>query len=1514
MCGFTIDFSQDVLLVLTCDGRVHRSSIDAFYSQEGLNLPPYICRAEETEENDWFSLEYVDEISCPVGISRTGTICTLEGGESEQQGVIEGGISAVEWSPDYGSILIATNNDSLLSMTSSWDVLTEVPLEPRVEKSRVSISWRGDGEYVAVYSEDKIDGIGRVRIFNRDLELHAISRQVGEGAAAEIKGLTPAVAFASNGGLIAVGQQKGGRNKLYVCLLEKNGLKHGEIEIQPPPGEGWEIECLHWDLPSNLLAVTLTSNSSTSLSSKFQKGVVQLYYRNNYHWYCKQCWSGNSLKCMGFDKEAMDKMYLSLNHENKLVLRAIELAWDIAQSSSEDCTTAVIDGSKVLLTPLARATVPPPMSKYQVCMPSFVRYVSFWNRPKSGSGFGGMVCLCESNKICICLSEDDYGKPCDQINLVSIDLSLYVRTFEGDSSGDTGKVDMFTCFRSAIVVESMDCDNVELIVTATPLNHLEGKDTLHIFSISRESWKVVSHSYRILHGVANRIVPWPFVEERAVAVGVISRHEIDDFNYEVYKVCLEDSVGGGEIASGVDIEVDSDSKIGIFPEVCVSIIVAGSTAKDNCKGVICFGLSMKNKLYVGELLMKSGVNSFALNAEMGMLMYITVGTRPHLHFCSLEAISQLDPLMFENNYLLPIECALPRPLERGAKLVATILNNPKVVIQLPRGNIEAFEPRPLILVHACRLLDQNNFYNCLILLRRQKVDLNFIVDYNPQNFFENIELLVTSVMRIDNSSDLLGLLISSLEDYDSTVTKYIIPGIAARSYPTSFSEEGKVNSVCIELRKVLSAALPDHMAALNPILCTFARQRPPMLIDALKTIRIATNDILHGSKCTSALKYLAFLANSDQIFNAALEDCDFLMATSIARISQMDPKIYSPLIESFEAIGSYGNVCNIEGVVEGGTNEAISRIFNSFMRYKIHVYLKKIEKAVVWCLKALKLSYEFVAAACSESERQNRVNFLAVDEFRNLQNDLFQLIRDSDLFTSILPLLRGTLIDLKIISSIGSSSGRKNTYGDFLLGLLSKLQLTYGHKCCSILKYDEAIASFLSTIPPSAKEAVNAARMNSDWKTAIAIVGRHAAHDTELNPKTLVQEIISDYRETLEQVEYDDGDEGYGNFPLPTLYVDPLQSWQLSDEINFPVEASKLCLDYLDDTDGAVSILLMAHKWIEAINLALSRDRFDLLSDDVYTATVDAAKQLVRQIVKRGKSHLELVNELNENIWKNREQRLQHVSTTEATLAAILNGEAGKTENVDDQGSEFTADTRYSQSSFVSNLSSQLSNSMMSAQSNISGLSTVSILSHNSSSTRNTEDGEFSIKGLDHGLLSRGTGDGTRKNVTLGGKKEKKEKKQRHRHSNRQQRGEGRSEGKDVWGLRNELNICDKLLGLANISGVCKSVARLCRALFILSDESGPNPNDCKLTAFQLQKAMDEYVSILENKICSSAPSYPFEWLQKRNMTNIRHFQAPEDVKDVNLLLFNQLIKSGIEAWKNDARRVTLSTISEAVV
>ena len=67
-------------------------------------------------------------------------------------------------------------------------------------------------------------------------------------------------------------------------------------------------------------------------------------------------------------------------------------------------------------------------------------------------------------------------------------------------------------------------------------------------------------------------------------------------------------------------------------------------------------------------------------------------------------------------------------------------------------------------------------------------------------------------------------------------------------------------------------------------------------------IRQACRNNLQSTKCTSSLKYLAFLAQNEHIFNAALSHCDFEMARCIGKFSQMDPKVYMPLIESFESI------------------------------------------------------------------------------------------------------------------------------------------------------------------------------------------------------------------------------------------------------------------------------------------------------------------------------------------------------------------------------------------------------------------------------------------------------------------------------------------------------------------------------------------------------------------------------------------------------------------------------------
>ena len=207
----TVDYGREQILLLTSNGIVHRTSTDSLAEAEGLCVLDCSAAAATAEEGierqaeDWFNIEYVDEISSLVCISRAGAICTLgtnlshilfaispailylnvscfigEDQGCEQEGVIEGGIAAAQWAPDGASVLIATNNDSLITMTrfqklcvcprligfhlisytlyykrSTWDVLNEVPIEPKVKGSAVRISWRGDGEYVAVFSHDR---------------------------------------------------------------------------------------------------------------------------------------------------------------------------------------------------------------------------------------------------------------------------------------------------------------------------------------------------------------------------------------------------------------------------------------------------------------------------------------------------------------------------------------------------------------------------------------------------------------------------------------------------------------------------------------------------------------------------------------------------------------------------------------------------------------------------------------------------------------------------------------------------------------------------------------------------------------------------------------------------------------------------------------------------------------------------------------------------------------------------------------------------------------------------------------------------------------------------------------------------------------------------------------------------------------------------------------------------------------------------------------------------------------
>ena len=172
-----------------------------------------------------------------------------------------------------------------------------------------------------------------------------------------------------------------------------------------------------------------------------------------------------------------------------------------------------------------------------------------------------------------------------------------------------------------------------------------------------------------------------------------------------------------------------------------------------------------------------------------------------------------------------------------------------MILQMPRGNLEAFEPRPLIFLKAKELIEKKQILSCLLLLRRQKIDLNYLIDYNPNIFLEEVNNLVRESLEVN--PELLSLLISSLQPGDTTIFKYPmnkptnVPNESWREMqlPSSdfFDGMNKVNIVCTSVRDALLTFLngvqgPLSANALNPALCTYAKQSPPLLVEALTLI------------------------------------------------------------------------------------------------------------------------------------------------------------------------------------------------------------------------------------------------------------------------------------------------------------------------------------------------------------------------------------------------------------------------------------------------------------------------------------------------------------------------------------------------------------------------------------------------------------------------------------------------------------------------------------------------------
>ncbi|GAM82828.1 hypothetical protein ANO11243_008140 [Dothideomycetidae sp. 11243] len=302
-------------------------------------------------------------------------------------GSVDAGITAAAWSPDDELVAISTRADTFLLMTRLFESTANtqmIPEDVKVsahvsvgwgkretqfqgkrakalrdptipehvdegvlsphEDLRVSISWRGDGAFVAI---NKVEQEQRrmIRVYSREGVLDSVSEPVN--------GLESALSWRPAGNLLAGIQHRSDR--VDVVFFERNGLRHGDFALRLGPGErpDWANNIsLAWNSDSTVLAVSL-------------KDRIQLWTMGNYHYYLKQeIHFPNSTSGLAATWHQEKSLMLSVTDGRNLAILSYTFA--VATGSAlpphDLGLTMVIDGSALKLTPLRLANVPPPMA------------------------------------------------------------------------------------------------------------------------------------------------------------------------------------------------------------------------------------------------------------------------------------------------------------------------------------------------------------------------------------------------------------------------------------------------------------------------------------------------------------------------------------------------------------------------------------------------------------------------------------------------------------------------------------------------------------------------------------------------------------------------------------------------------------------------------------------------------------------------------------------------------------------------------------------------------------------------------------------------------------------------------------------------------------------------------------------------------------------------------------------------------------------------------------------------
>ena len=236
----------------------------------------------------------------------------------------------------------------------------------------------------------------------------------------------------------------------------------------------------------------------------------------------------------------------------------------------------------------------------------------------------------------------------------------------------------------------------------------------------------------------------------------------------------------------------------------------------------------------------------------------------------------------------------------------SVSNDTKTILQMPRGNLEVIHPRALAIHILKQFLDTCQYSKAMEMLRKQRINLNLLVDHNPQLFMKNINAFLEQVPNMDR----LCVFIADLANENVTKTMY------ASSYQTASTENPKkVDEICQLLLQTMEQQ--DKEKFILPIISCHVKSSKSSLDSALLQIQNLPPKLKE-----EALNFLLLLVNVNQLFDVALGLYDFDLVLYVAERSQKDPKEYFPFLNEFK------------------------KYEENYRKYKINLHLKRYKKAL----------------------------------------------------------------------------------------------------------------------------------------------------------------------------------------------------------------------------------------------------------------------------------------------------------------------------------------------------------------------------------------------------------------------------------------------------------------------------------------------------------------------------------------------------------------------------------------